>query len=282
VLYPAPGTAGADELLRDTRYTQPALFVTEYALASLWRSWGIEPTVLCGHSIGEFVAAHLAGVFTLPDALHLIATRGRLVSALPRGSMLSVRLPAAKLVPLLPASLSLAAANSQQLSVVAGRDEDVATFAYTLDAQQVPNRLLATSHAFHSAMMEPVVAELRQVVAQVVLSRPLKPLVSTVTGTWLTDAQATDPDYWATHLRATVRFADALDTLLALDHPLLLEVGPGQALATLARQQAGGRPATILPGLPPPASGQTDYQTVLKTLGQLWLSGLVPGKRAKK
>jgi amino acid adenylation domain-containing protein len=276
VLYPAPGTAGADELLRDTRYTQPALFVTEYALASLWRSWGIEPTVLCGHSIGEFVAAHLAGVFTLPDALHLIATRGRLVSALPRGSMLSVRLPAAKLVPLLPASLSLAAANSQQLSVVAGRDEDVATFAYTLDAQQVPNRLLATSHAFHSAMMEPVVAELRQVVAQVVLSRPLKPLVSTVTGTWLTDAQATDPDYWATHLRATVRFADALDTLLALDHPLLLEVGPGQALATLARQQAGGRPATILPGLPPPTSGQTDYQTVLKTLGQLWLSGLVP------
>ena len=273
VLYPEHGAAGAEELLRATRYTQPALFVTEYALASLWASWGLVPTVLCGHSLGEFVAAHLAGVFSLADALRLVATRGRLVGELPRGSMLSVRLPAAQLLPQLPASLSLAAANSRQLCVVAGRDEDVAAFAQALDGQQIATKVLATSHAFHSAMMDPVLAEFRRVVEQVPLSRPFKPVVSTVSGTWLTEAQATDPGYWATHLRAPVRFAEALDTLLTLEQPLLLEVGPGRSLAALARQQAGPQPAAIVPGLPPPASGQTDCHTILAAAGQLWQHG---------
>ena len=274
ILYPVADEAGADERLQNTRYTQPALFVTEYALAQLWRSWGIEPTVLCGHSIGEFVAAHLAGVFTLADALQLIATRGRLVSELPRGSMLSVRLPAAQLAALLPASLSLAATNTDRLCVVAGRDEDVATFAHLLDEQGIASRVLATSHAFHSAMMDPVLADFGQVVQGVALNRPQIPLVSSVSGTWLTDAQATDPAYWTQHLRSTVRFAEALETIAALDQPLLLEVGPGNVAATLARQQVGQRSVAVLPGLPPPTDVQSTYQALLKTAGQLWLNGL--------
>jgi len=276
VLYAEAGRAGTEERLKNTRYAQPALFVTEYALAQLWRSWGIVPSILCGHSLGEFVAAHLAGVFSLADALRLVAARGRLVSGLPRGSMLSVRLPAAEVEALLSPGLDLAATNSPRLCVVAGPDEAVATFAHLLDGRAIPNKLLATSHAFHSAMMEPVLASFTPLVASLALSRPQVPVVSTVSGTWLTDAQATDPAYWTQHLRRTVRFAEALETLGTLPQPLLLEVGPGNTLAALARQQPSLRPAPVLPGLPAPTSPSTDSHAVLNTLGQLWLHGLAP------
>jgi amino acid adenylation domain-containing protein len=276
VLYAEAGSTAAEERLKNTRYAQPALFVTEYALAQLWRSWGIVPTILCGHSLGEFVAAHLAGVFSLADALRLVAARGQLVSELPRGSMLSVRLPAAEVADLLPPSLDLAATNSPRLCVVAGPDEAIATFAHLLDGRAIPNKVLATSHAFHSAMMEPVLASFGPLVESVALSRPQLPVLSTVSGTWLTDAQATDPTYWTQHLRRTVRFAEALETLGTLPRPLLLEVGPGNALTALARQQPSLRPAPVLPGLPAPAGSLTDSHAVLKTLGQLWLHGLEP------
>lgn len=276
VLYAEAGSAADEERLKNTRYAQPALFVTEYALAQLWRSWGISPSILCGHSLGEFVAAHLAGVFSLADALRLVAARGRLVSEQPRGSMLSVRLPAAEVADLLPAGLDLAATNSPRLCVVAGPDAAVATFAHLLDGRGIANKVLATSHAFHSAMMEPVLASFGPLVASVALSRPQLPMLSTVTGTWLTDAQATDPAYWTQHLRRTVRFAEALETLGTLPRPLLLEVGPSNALAALARQQPSLRAAPVLPGLPAPTAGLTDSHAVLKTLGQLWLQGLEP------
>ncbi|AQG80772.1 type I polyketide synthase [Spirosoma montaniterrae] len=276
ILYAAPGDAKAEQRLNNTRYTQPALFVTEYALAKLWMSWGIEPTLLCGHSVGEFVAAHLAGVFSLPDALRLVATRGRLISELPRGSMLSVRLNVDTVRSLLPDTLSIAALNSRNLCVVAGADEDIADFARLLDERDIPNRILATSHAFHSAMMDPVLTPFAELVGTITLHRPQKPIVSTLTGGYLTDAQATDPQYWARHLRETVRFADALDTIFATDNPILLEVGPGKAATTFARQQTTRKTTVILPGL----DNQTDrllvYQSVLTTLGQLWQAGLQP------
>jgi acyl transferase domain-containing protein/glutamate-1-semialdehyde aminotransferase/acyl carrier protein len=276
VLYAKTGGAGAEERLKNTRYAQPALFVTEYALAQLWRSWGIAPSILCGHSLGEFVAAHLAGVFSLADALRLMAARGQLVSEVPRGSMLSVRLPAVEVEALLPASLDLAATNSPRLCVVAGPDAAVATFAHLLDGRGIANKVLATSHAFHSAMMEPVLASFGPLVESVALSRPQLPILSTVTGTWLTDAQATDPAYWTQHLRRPVRFAEAIEALGSLPQPLLLEVGPGNALAALARQQPSLRAAPVLPGLPAPTASLTDSHAVLKTLGQLWLAGLEP------
>jgi amino acid adenylation domain-containing protein len=274
VLYPDAVSSEAEQQLRNTLYTQAALFVTEYALARLWMSWGIEPSILCGHSVGEFVAAHLAGVFTLPDVLRLVAARGRLVSEQPRGSMLSVRAGIGTLQALVPDTLSVAAINSRHLCVVAGLDEDIADFARLLDEQEIPNRPLATSHAFHSAMMDPVVTRFADIVKTIPLNRPQRPVVSTVTGTFLTDAQATDPGYWATHLRATVRFADALDTIFGLDEPLLLEVGPGRTVATLARQQATDQPMTALAGLAAQADAKTTYESVLTTLGQLYLHGL--------
>ncbi len=286
VLYPpAPDAATLNDtaeaaLLQDTRYAQPALFATEYALARLWQSWGVRPTAVCGHSLGEFVAACVAGVFGLEDALRLVAGRGRLVSALPPGQMMAVRATAAEVQALLPAGLDVAAINSRKSVVVAGTADAVAAFADTLAAQNIPHQRLATNRAFHSAMMEPAVAEFEQLMAGVRLAAPALPLVSSATGTWLTAAQATDPAYWAAQLRAPVQFAAALDTLLAEPDSLLLEVGPGNTLATLARQQAAGRLFTALPGLPPPTAALTDFHALLETLGRVWLSGLEPDWRA--
>ncbi len=268
-------TAQAAARLQNTRYAQPALFVTEYALARLWQSWGVRPTALCGHSIGELVAACLAGVFTLPDALRLVAARGRLVSELPAGRMLAVRASAAQVADLLPPTLDVAAVNGPKAVVVAGTAEDIAAFADLLAAQNIPCRVLATSHAFHSRQLAPAAAAFAQVVAQVPLTAPQLPIVSTLTGTWLTAAQATDPAYWAAQLRAPVQFATALATLLAEPSPLLLEVGPGTTLTALARP-AGGAAHSALASLPPAGSGQTDYQAILNTLGQVWLRGLEP------
>ncbi|MDQ2792535.1 MAG: amino acid adenylation domain-containing protein [Bacteroidota bacterium] len=283
IIYPkstAVESALAADRLQNTRYAQPALFVTEYALARLWQSWGVEPTHLCGHSIGEFVAACLAGVFTLPDALRLVAVRGRLISELPAGRMLSVRADAALIKSLLPAGLDLAAVNSRRTVVVAGLAEAVAAFAELLSEQNIPNQLLATSHAFHSAMMEPAVAQFEKVVAQTPLAAPQLPIISSVTGAILTAPQATDPAYWAAQLRAPVQFAAALDTLLAETNPLLLEVGPGGVTTALAQQHRAGRPLTALASLPLPQNGRTDYQALLNTMGQLWLRGIEPDWRA--
>ena len=276
VMYPEVVDSEAEQRLKNTRYTQPALFVTEYALAQLWMSWGIQPTLFCGHSIGEFVAAHLAGVFSLSDVLTLIAARGRLVSEQPRGSMLSVRMAADQVATLMPLNLSMAAINSHTLCVVAGPDEHIADFARLLDERGIPNQPLSTSHAFHSAMMDPIVATFAEVMAGVTLNRPQKPIISTVSGTWMTDAQATDPHYWSKHLRDTVRFSDALDTIFSLGNSLLLEVGPGRAMATLARQQAGKKPITMLAGIPERPDWQADCQSMLTTLGLLYQHGIDP------
>lgn len=279
VLYPAKPDAQAEARLTDTRYTQPALFTTEYALARLWMSWGIEPTVMCGHSIGEFVAAHLAGVFSLPDALKLVAGRGRMVSELPQGSMLSVRWNANLLQAMLPESLSIAAVNTSRLCVIAGPSDEVAAFAQQLNGQEVPNRLLSTSHAFHSAMMDPIVPQFTTLVKSLTLSPLQRPVVSTVTGTYLTDVEAMDPVYWANHLRQSVRFADAIETLIEHKQTLFLEVGPGQSLSTMVRQQAGSRRLTALNSLQAPKSDSAEYRLILETLGQLWLHGVEPDWR---
>ena len=276
IIYPERNLPEAEDRLKDTQYTQPALFVVEYALSQLWMSWGIQPTMLCGHSIGEFVAAHLAGIFTLKDALLLVAIRGKLVSNLPGGSMLSVRTTFDSLSEILPDTLCVAAVNSDQLCVVSGEDDDIREFAKVLEEKEIPNRLLLTSHAFHSTMMDPVLEEFEAEVRKLSLNIPRIPIVSTVTGTWLSDSEATDPKYWTDHLRATVRFSDAMETALRLEDILFLEMGPGRALTTLSQQKKKTKSASSIATLVFPDEHENSYHTILSALGQLWLQGIEP------
>ncbi|MET1056675.1 MAG: amino acid adenylation domain-containing protein [Pedobacter sp.] len=272
-------TLQAEADISNTKYTQPALFVISYALAKLWMSWGIQPSILCGHSIGEYVAAHLAGVFSLEDGLRLIATRGELVSKLPGGSMLSVRSPFEAIQEFLPPALSVAAVNSPRLCVVAGTDEDIQLFQQLLDEKQILHKKLLTSHAFHSWMMEPVLAAFAGVVEQVKLKRPQKPIVSTATGEFLTDAEAQDPAYWTNHLRNTVLFSPAIDTILKLDNPLLIESGPGNTCTTLAWQHGTKTSFNAIASLDKKeVSGACD--SILNALGKVWQLGINPDWQA--
>lgn len=281
IIYPQIKSNEAEELLKDTRLTQPSLFVTEYALSQLWLSWGIKPTFLCGHSIGEFAAAHLAGILSLKDALHIVAVRGRLISELPGGSMLIVRVSIDKLNELIPDTLSVAAINANQFCVVSGKKEDIAAFNQELDAQEIPNKLLNTSHAFHSFMMEPILDTFKNEIEKIKLNIPRLPIISTATGTWLTDTEATNSMYWVNQLKNTVRFADAMNTAFQLDDFILLEVGPGQTLTTLARQQAAGKIIAAFPSLTfPKDEEENEYATILNTLGDLWLRGINPDWKA--
>lgn len=274
IIFPYESTAVAGDLLKETRFTQPALFVIEYALAKMWMSWGIVPTLLCGHSIGEYVAAHLAGIFSLKDALKLIAIRGAMVNSLPLGLMLSVRLSSEKVMPLLTENLSLAAVNSQYLCVVAGPEPDILALRDLLDSREIANKLLFTSHAFHSSMMDPIINDFRAVVEEVTLSNPRIPVISTVTGEILTDEQAQDPFYWANHLRNTVQFLKAVEQTLTFNSTVFIEVGPGIVTSTLITQIAGTNSSIkVLPSL---ADKENDYISVLGTLGQLWAIGFKP------
>ncbi len=274
-----------DDGLGQTLVAHPAVFAVEYALAQLWMEWGIRPQALLGYSLGEYVAACLAGVFSLEDALALVAARARLIDGLPGGAMLAVPLPAAEVEPLLrllPAELSLCAANGPALSVVGGPSAAVEELARGLAARGIASRRLQTVHAFHSRMMEPVVADLARVARGITFAPPRIPFVSNVTGTWITDAEATDPGYWARHLRETVRFAEGLEALMARadagDRPrILLEVGPGQALGTLARQHPA-RPAgqVEVSSLRDRRDDVSDQAFLLDALGRLWLAGAAP------
>ncbi len=272
IIYPKNVDDEAEEKINNTYYTQPSMFVIEYAVAKLWMNWGIRPSAFVGHSIGEFVAAHLAGVFSLEDGLRLIATRGRMMSELPRGSMLAVRSDYEKIKSLLSADLSLAVVNSPGSCVIAGPIKSIQDFSKRLTEVNISNKLLATSHAFHSSMMDPIVEPFGEIVKSVKLSLPRIPIVSTVTGKWMTDADAADPNYWASHLRSTVRFADAAATLLEDERILILETGPKNVTASLVRQQA--KKTTVAIATLEALDGQSEYYSVMKAVGQLWLNGI--------
>ncbi len=279
ILFPNPDTHESTEAeirLQDTQFTQPALFVIEYALSQLWMSWGIKPTTLCGHSIGEFVAAHLAGVFNLKDALGLVAIRGRLVSKLPGGSMLSVRLGSEEVEKMLPEELSIAASNSDLLCVVSGPEKVVVSFSETLSEQNVLHKTLATSHAFHSEMMNPVIGLFEEEVKKIELNPPKIQIISTVTGKVLSNEEATSSQYWANHLRLPVRYSEAVNTILNLENPVLLEVGPGRSLITLAKQKKNAKHVTTLTSLRAPTEDKDDYHIILNSLGELWSKGFEP------
>jgi phthiocerol/phenolphthiocerol synthesis type-I polyketide synthase E len=264
---------GDADVLAQTRFTQPALFAVEYALARLWQSWGVRPAAMLGHSVGEYTAACLAGVFTVDTALDVVATRGRLMQERPAGAMLSVRLPAAEVAPLLPDGIALAADNAPGLSVVAGPTEAIAAFATALTDRGVAVQPLRTSHAFHSAMMGPAVEEFAAYLTGVELREPRIPLLSNVTGDWLRPEEATDPRYWAGQLRAPVRFGPCAQGLLAA-HRVILEVGPGTTLATLVRQQPDAGTATVVSTLAHPARSRPDAVAFADAVGRLWSAGV--------
>ena len=273
VLFPAPDKVGwAEDQLLQTRITQPALFVIEYAMAKLWMAWGIQPAAMIGHSVGEYVAACLAGVFTFEEGLELVAGRAKLVQAQPAGAMFAVRLPEAELVPLLGDQLSIAAINAPNLCVVSGPHPAIAKLEQELAAKKIVGRRLNTSHAFHSAMMDPVVPAFTELVKKVRLQAPQVPYVSNVTANWVTANETTNPDYWAGHVRQAVRFADGVGELLKNQSYVMLEVGPGQTLAQLVRQHPGkGANQTVLASLA--AAGLNSFLTAL---GRLWIAGVQP------
>jgi len=278
VLYPSTPEQfdAATRQLKQTAITQPALFVTEYALAKLWMSWGVQPQAMIGHSIGEYVAACLAGVFSLEDALVLVAARGQLMQSLPGGTMLAVQRPAQEIQSHLPDELSLAAINSPSLCVVSGTTTAVERLEHQLVNQGVPCRQLHTSHAFHSEMMAPILEPFVERVRNINLAPPQIPFISNVTGTWIIGAEATDAAYWARHLRQTVRFAEGMQSLLKDYSPILLEVGPGRTLSSLARQQPQANERVILTSLRHPQDKISDVALLLTTLGRLWLAGVQP------
>ncbi len=185
IIFPAQIDSVAEQKIHNTYYTQPALFTIEYAIAKLWMSWGIRPAALVGHSIGEFVAAHLAGVFSLEAALKLIFSRGRLMSALPLGSMLTVRCGEGKIKSLLPEDLSIAAINGPDLTVISGPEISIMDFSAALTAMGIANKLLQTSHAFHSAMMDPILKDFEELAASIIMQEPRIPIISTLTGNWI-------------------------------------------------------------------------------------------------
>ena len=267
----------ADETFQQSIFSHAALFTVEYALAQLWMEWGVRPRAFVGYSTGEYVAACLAGVISLPDALFLIVERSRMLQSLPRGAMLALSLPEEEARALISgAELSLAAANGPAGCVVAGGLDVITDLEHRLAETGLPYRRLLTTHAFHSRMMEPIVAKLTSCVEKIKLNAPNVPLLSTATGDWLGEAETTDPTYWARHICLPVRFGDALKKLWGQDEFVLLEVGPGQTLSAHALQYAVNARLSdpvALPTLRPVYNMQSDVSFLLGALGKVWLGG---------
>ncbi|MBK9286220.1 MAG: amino acid adenylation domain-containing protein [Flavobacteriales bacterium] len=277
IIFPKAGEEEkAAEQLKQTVYTQASLFTMHYSLAKLWMHWGITPDAMMGHSIGEFAAACLAGVFTLEDAVKLVANRGRMMQELPGGSMLSVRAAEEDVAKRLPPGCSIAANNGPQLCVASGPHEAIAKFQAELEKDGITCKLLVTSHAFHSPMMDAIVAPYKKVVESVKLNAPRIPIISTVTAEWLKDEEAISSKYWSDHLRATVRFAQAVKFAWSDADRVMLEVGPRTTATTLARQQSSdAKKQAAVSSLADSAGNGNELTQLLKAVGGLWQSGVL-------
>lgn len=271
-----PASPAAERLSR-TEAAQPVAFATGYALARLWESRGVRPAALAGHSLGEYTAACVAGVFSLEDALELVALRARAIQALPSGAMLAVSLSPEAAASWTGGGVALAAVNAPELCVLSGTTERIARVENALAAAGHAARRLAATHAFHSPLMQPVAEQVGALAARMRLNAPRIPLLSNVTGTWLTAEEAADPAYWARHLVGTVHFARCAAELLARPGAVLVEAGPGGSLGAFVRQQAAARGVAVPPGvasLPHAAEGVPEPAFLLGALGRLWTAGL--------
>ncbi|MGH9945854.1 MAG: amino acid adenylation domain-containing protein, partial [Pyrinomonadaceae bacterium] len=275
VLYPSDQNLEEARLrLNQTSITQPAIFVIEYALAKLWERWGVKPDAMIGHSVGEYVAACLADVFSLEDALALLAARGRMSEELPSGSMLAVRLRLEEIEQYAQNGISIASVNAPNLSVLSGTKEQIAELGLLLKTNGVVSRLLNTSHAFHSVMIEPILPKFIELMEKTRLNPPTIPYVSTLTGRWVTESEAQDPHYWARHFRETVLFAAGVEVLRAEPNGVFLEVGAGQTLSRLVRQTCGKSGHVVASSLGDECTNESDQNSFQSALGQLWIHGI--------
>ncbi|WP_299491653.1 type I polyketide synthase [uncultured Shewanella sp.] len=265
------------EKINETQFTQPALFIVGFAMAKLLASWNMTPSVMIGHSVGEYVAACLAGVFSLEDALKAVVLRGKLVQGLPAGSMLAVLLTEEEVSEHIKGTnIEIAAMNYPGLCVLAGDLDEIAELQDQLEDDGIFCKHLDTSHAFHSYMMEPILEAFKDVIAGITLSAPSIPFVSTVTGDWITDELATDPEYWVQHVRQPVKFSHALKTLLATDAELaFFEVGPGRSLDSAVKQHVKpGETVVVYSSLPIAKEQDTSVEHLLASLASLWANGV--------
>ncbi|NIM16914.1 MAG: amino acid adenylation domain-containing protein [Candidatus Aminicenantes bacterium] len=281
ILYP-PGTSNLhlSPDIDQTEIAQPVLFAFEYALARMLMKWGIKPYAMIGHSIGEYTAACLSGVFSLEYALKLVAARGHLMQKMRPGTMLSVPAAEKELIPLLKENttdeLSLAAVNARSLCVVSGPHHAIDRFEKTLKTKGYDCSHLHTSHAFHSPMMDPILNEFEEIVKQVPCGQPGIPYISNVTGDWVRK-EVVSPEYWSQHLRKTVRFADGIDRLLELESSVFIEIGPGKVLGTFVRQHSPGARTGepwVINLVRHPKKQVSDSRYLLEGIGRLWLYGV--------
>ncbi|NET45424.1 type I polyketide synthase [Okeania sp. SIO2B3] len=274
VIYPKDAQKSSTSLIDQTAYTQPALFAIEYALGKLWESWGIKPSVVMGHSVGEYVAACIAGVFSLEDGLKLIAIRGRLMQKLPSGgemvSVMASESLVAEAIGEYSSRVTIAAINGPESIVISGEREAIATICSKLEVMGVKTKKLQVSHAFHSPMMEPMLAEFEAVAEEVIYNQPKIPLVSNVTGKKAGN-EVTKAEYWVNHIRKPVQFHQSIKTLHEQGNQLFLEVGPKPILLGMGRQCLPEDVGVWLPSLRP---GVEEWQQMLLSLGKLYVKGI--------
>ncbi|MDQ1355254.1 MAG: hypothetical protein QG657_5564 [Acidobacteriota bacterium] len=276
ILYPEEGeNATVDiEAINRTEITQPLIFIIEYALARLLMKWGIKPHAMIGHSIGEYVAACLAGVFSLEDALEIVALRGRFMQQMPCGAMLGVQIPTDEINTFLTTEIELAAVNGALFCVVSGPTGAINQFKITMKEKGYKTTPLHTSHAFHSNMMEPILKDFAKELAKFALNKPGIPYISNLTGTWITIEDAVNPAYWSMHLRRTVKFSAGLNELLKVDNSIFIEVGPGTTLSTFVRHHpAKTNEHQSINLIRHPQENIPDARYLLHKLGQLWFYG---------
>lgn len=278
ILYPEEGQEASAEKLKDVTCMFPAIFMTEYALAKLLIAKGITPDSMIGHSLGEYVAACLAGVFSLEEGLSLVIKRAELVKTLPEGAMLVVPLPETEIIDYLNSDLSLAVVNTSKSCVLSGTPDAVAKAEAALQAQGVDSKRMHITMAAHSSVLDPILDEFKRFVATFDLKKPQIPYISSCTSTWIKDHEACDPVYWAKHLRQTVRFSDGLGTLLDGSDRVFIEVGPGHSLSGFLGQHpnAGEEGVQSVTTLRHPKSEENDAVFFLNAIGQMWAYGLLP------
>ena len=276
LLFPAAGTEKeAQQKLERPQAALASLFLTQYAMVKLLESWGVKPSAMIGHSMGEYTAACVAGVFSLEDALAVVALRGRLFETVPAGGMLSVPMSERALQEILPAGLSVAVVNGPELCVASGPNELLDELQKTLEAREVDCRRIRIDIAAHSAMLDPILEEFGAFFRKIRMSAPAIPFASNLSGTWITAAEATDPQYWVRHLRSTVRFADGLKTLLGDADRVLLEAGPGRVMSSLAKQHPDRQAEQlVVTSMRHPDDEGTDLAAALGALGRLWTAGV--------